>query len=86
MLKQIQSQKPKITKTKKATSDEIPEFRNLRNCWYNECALNYPFDNLDERIKFASWKIMLEYGPAENKKIFRSMMIEHLNELTKDKG
>ena len=31
-------------------------------------------------------KIMLEYGPSENKKIFRSMMIEHLNELTKDKS
>lgn len=31
-------------------------------------------------------KIMLEYAPLENKKIFRSMMIEHLNELTKDKS
>ena len=36
-------------------------FRNLRNCWYNECGLNYPYDNLDERIKFASWKIMQCY-------------------------
>lgn len=33
-----------------------------------------------------TWKIMLEYDPSENKKIFRSMMIEHHNELTKNKS
>ena len=61
MLNEILKQRPKIRKKKKDSPFETSEFRNLRNCWYNECALNYPFDNLDERMKFASWKIMQCY-------------------------
>lgn len=61
MVNQLLDQKPKVRKKKKDSPYETPEFRNLRNCWYNECALNYPLDNLDERIKFASWKIMQCY-------------------------
>lgn len=54
-------QKPKLSERKEDSPKETSEFRNLRNCWYNECALNYPFDDLDERMKFASWKIMQCY-------------------------
>jgi hypothetical protein len=61
MLNKILKQRPKIHKIKKDSPFETSEFRNLRNCWYNECALNYPFDSLDERMKFASWKIMQCY-------------------------
>ena len=61
MVNQLIKQKPRVSVRKQDPPHEIPEFRNLRNCWYNECALNYPFDNLDERIKFASWKIMQCY-------------------------
>lgn len=39
---------------------ESPYFRNLRNSWYHEAALNYP-QNLDERLKFAPWKIVQCY-------------------------
>jgi len=35
--------------------------RNLLNSWYSECALRYPFNNSDERMKFASWKIIQFY-------------------------
>ena len=61
MISQLMKQKPKRPERKEDTPNETPEFRNLRNCWYNECALNYPFDSLDERMKFASWKIMQCY-------------------------
>lgn len=61
MVNQLLNQKPRLSERKQDPPHEISEFRNLRNCWYNECALNYPFDNLDERIKFASWKIMQCY-------------------------
>lgn len=40
---------------------ESPHFRNLRNSWYHEVALNNPHDNLDERLKFAPWKIIQCY-------------------------
>jgi hypothetical protein len=40
---------------------ETAHFRNLRNCWYHECALNYPFDDTDKRMLFAAWKIIQFY-------------------------
>ena len=40
---------------------ETAYFRNLRNCWYHECALSYPHDSLDERMRFAAWKIIQCY-------------------------
>lgn len=43
------------------TEDETSHFRNLRNCWYHECALNYPPNDLDERMRFAAWKIIQSY-------------------------
>ena len=41
--------------------EETPHFRNLRNCWYHECALNYPYTSRDERLLFAAWKIIQGY-------------------------
>lgn len=46
---------------RKDVEDETVHFRNLRNCWYHECALNYPFDDVDERMRFAAWKIVQFY-------------------------
>ena len=66
MLNKILKQRPKIHKIKKDRPFETSEFRNLRNCWYYESALNYPFDSLDERMKFASWKIMQCYYTRAN--------------------
>jgi len=48
------------------TGDEERAFRNLRNSWYHECALHYPFDvNGNDatkiRMKFAPWKIIQFY-------------------------
>jgi hypothetical protein len=43
------------------SEDETVHFRNLRNCWYHECALHYPLDNIDERLRFAAWKIVQSY-------------------------
>jgi len=43
------------------TDFETSHFRNLRNCWYHECALNYPWGDLDSRLKFAAWKIIQCY-------------------------
>jgi hypothetical protein len=37
--------------------DEARALRNLRNCWYHECALNHPLD-FDDRMRFAPWKII----------------------------
>lgn len=42
--------------------DEEKAFRNLRNSWYHECALRYPFEAEDiDRMKFAPWKIIQFY-------------------------
>lgn len=41
--------------------EEEPQFRNLRNCWYHECALTYPPGLPDERMLFAAWKIIQCY-------------------------
>jgi hypothetical protein len=49
------------TPTKRDTEDETLHFRNLRNCWYHESALHYPLDNIDERLRFAAWKIVQFY-------------------------
>lgn len=45
------------------TEHETTHFRNLRNCWYHESALNYPYgeENMDSRLKFAAWKIIQCY-------------------------
>ena len=42
-------------------SYESQYFRNLRNAWYHEVALNNPQDDLDQRFKFAPWKIIQCY-------------------------
>lgn len=41
--------------------EEEPQFRNLRNSWYHECALNYPPQYPNERLLFAAWKIIQCY-------------------------
>jgi len=46
---------------RKDIDEETPHFRNLRNCWYHECSLNYPPETLDERLRFAAWKIIQCY-------------------------
>jgi len=46
---------------KKDVNHETIHFKNLRNCWYHECALNYPLERLDERLRFAAWKIIQCY-------------------------
>jgi len=46
---------------RKDIDEEEPQFRNLRNCWYHECALNYPSESPDERLLFAAWKIIQCY-------------------------
>lgn len=40
---------------------EAKSFRNLRNSWYHEVALNNPIGNIDQRLKFAPWKIIQCY-------------------------
>jgi len=40
---------------------ETLHFRNLRNCWYHECALHHPLNNIDDRMRFAAWKIIQCY-------------------------
>ncbi|MFX1296822.1 MAG: hypothetical protein ACFFD2_18445 [Promethearchaeota archaeon] len=42
-------------------SYESPYFRNLRNSWFHEVALNNPEGDLNERLKFAPWKIIQCY-------------------------
>ena len=42
MVSQLVSQNPRFREERRDPGHETPEFRNLRNCWYNECALNYP--------------------------------------------
>ncbi len=65
MVDSIISQQANLEEKKIDPGHETPEFRNLRNCWYHECALNYPFGssnfNVDDRLKFASWKIIQCY-------------------------
>jgi len=46
---------------RKDIDEEEPQFRNLRNSWYHECALNYPSQYLNERLLFAAWKIIQCY-------------------------
>jgi len=45
--------------------NEKKAFLNLRNAWYHECALRYPFEGEEDiakaRMKFASWKIVQFY-------------------------
>lgn len=53
--------KAKRLKKRSDVDEEEPHFRNLRNSWYHECALNYPPDSLDERSLFAGWKIIQCY-------------------------
>lgn len=48
-------------KRMKDVDEEEPQFRNLRNSWYHECSLNYPSDSLNERSRFAAWKIIQCY-------------------------
>ena len=46
---------------RKDTGDETVHFRNLRNCWYHECALHHPLGDINERMRFAAWKIIQCY-------------------------
>ena len=46
---------------RKDVGHETLHFRNLRNCWYHECALHYPLSNIDSRMRFAAWKIIQCY-------------------------
>lgn len=41
--------------------EETRHFRNLRNSWYHECALNYP-TNPSEAMKFPVWKVIQCYS------------------------
>jgi len=61
MIHKLLSQGAELGEKRQDHGDESLEFRNLRNSWYHECALNYPFDNRDERLRFASWKIIQCY-------------------------
>ena len=40
--------------------EETMHFRNLRNSWYHECALNYP-ETLESQMKFPVWKVVQCY-------------------------
>jgi hypothetical protein len=46
---------------RKDVGHETLHFRNLRNCWYHECALHHPLRNIDRRLRFAAWKIIQCY-------------------------
>jgi len=61
MIATLIDQGAKQHEQRKDPGHETIEFRNLRNCWYHECSLNYPVEDLDERLKFASWKIIQCY-------------------------
>ncbi|WGM88533.1 MAG: hypothetical protein NUK63_06310 [Candidatus Bathyarchaeum tardum] len=50
----------KLQKRKDVETETI-HFRNLRNCWYHECALHNPLDNIDERMRFAAWNVIQCY-------------------------
>lgn len=61
MILKLIAQQASLDERREDPGYETLEFRNLRNCWYHECALNHPFENLDERLRFASWKIIQCY-------------------------
>lgn len=61
MILALSTQGAELDEKRQDPGHETPEFRNLRNCWYHECALNYPFESIDERLRFASWKIIQCY-------------------------
>ena len=61
MILKLSAQGAELDERREDPGHETPEFRNLRNCWYHECALSYPFESIDERLKFASWKIVQCY-------------------------
>lgn len=61
MILKLLAQKASLDEKREDPGHETLEFRNLRNCWYHECALNYPFEDLDDRLRFASWKIIQCY-------------------------
>jgi len=61
MILKLSAQGAKLDERREDPGHETPEFRNLRNCWYHECALSYPSESIDERLKFASWKIVQCY-------------------------
>lgn len=46
---------------RKDVAHETLHFRNLRNCWYHECALHHPLYDIDSRLRFAAWKIIQCY-------------------------
>jgi len=51
----------KFSESKVVKSFNSNYFRNLRNSWYHEVALNSPQDDFDQRLKFAPWKIIQCY-------------------------
>jgi len=53
--------KADMMRKRKDIDEEEPQFRNLRNSWYHECALNYPPQYPNERLLFAAWKIIQCY-------------------------
>jgi len=61
MLLQLSAQGAKLDERRDDPGHETHPFRNLRNCWYHECALIHPLESIDERLKFASWKIVQCY-------------------------
>ena len=61
MVRKLITQGAKTNEKREYLGYESLEFRDLRNCWYHECSLNYPFKSLDNRLKFASWKIIQCY-------------------------
>lgn len=45
----------------KREGNEEKAMQNMQNAWFTECALRHPVDELKERMKFASWKIVQFY-------------------------
>ena len=52
--------KGNISQTLNDPDTETRNMRSLRNAWYHECSLNYPFE-YTERMKFPAWKIIQCY-------------------------
>lgn len=61
MILKLLAQEATLDEKRKDPGHETSEFRSLRNCWYHECALHHPFTDLDDRLRFASWKIIQCY-------------------------
>lgn len=61
MTLKLLDQEVRLDEKRKDPEHETLEFRDLRNCWYHECALHHPFTDLDDRLRFASWKIIQCY-------------------------